>query len=66
MNELLCPNCKSVKHTVFCLTSNPPRFEYQCNSCGHSLKYHERDNSFLPVTQMELDFKYTDMKGSVQ
>lgn len=58
MKKLICPQCGSLKHTVLCLTSNPPRFEYECHNCKWSLRYFNRDNSYLPITQMELDFEF--------
>jgi hypothetical protein len=62
MGKILCPNCGSSENTIMCLTSNPPQFEFHCTDCNWKLRYFDRDNSFLPITQIELDFKHAENK----
>lgn len=50
-----CPNCGSIRYTTMCLTSNPPQYEYYCNDCPYTLRYYERKDAFLVITQKELN-----------
>lgn len=54
-NYLKCPICGS-RFVTSCLTSNPPKFEGECSHyCGFKLRYYDRENSFVPISQEELN-----------
>jgi len=50
---LKCPSCKLLKLQEITLASNPPRYEYWCPYCGWGLRYFQRDNSFVKLTDKE-------------
>jgi hypothetical protein len=57
MNKLRCPICGK-PFVIYCLASNPPKFEGECISqCGFMLRYYKRKDSFLEITQSELEEK---------
>ena len=54
-HELNCPGCGS-RIDVVCLYSYPAHYEAYCsNHCGFTLKYSCRKNSYVTITQVELD-----------
>jgi len=54
-DKLKCPECATVIGEL-CLYSYPAHYETtKCSSCGFQLTYKTRKNSYLPVTQVELD-----------
>jgi len=53
---LICSKCGR-KLLEMCLCSHPAQYETMC-SCGFSLRYFERKDSFTHITQKELDDHY--------
>lgn len=58
---LRCPKCKKPMFEM-CLTSYPAKYECGCNSCGFSLRYWDREDSNIIITQEEVDNFYEQFK----
>lgn len=56
--KLVCPNCGSRRNRIWTLACNPVKYEYGCGRCEFHLRYYHRKNSFLEITQEELDLEY--------
>lgn len=54
MKNLKCPKCFQ-RLRVDCLASNPPQYEAMCGHCDFELRYFQRKDSCLEITQEELD-----------
>lgn len=52
--KLKCPECSGDMNEL-CLFSYPAHYEANCSSCTFKLTRDKRKNSYLPVTQTELD-----------
>ena len=51
--KMKCPKCKAVRLQEAALASCPPRYEYWCCACGWGLRYFQRANSFVKLTEQE-------------
>jgi len=48
-----CPKCSSPRLQELVLVSNPPQYEYFCPVCEWGLRYFNRKNSFIKLTNEE-------------
>lgn len=54
--KLVCPKCGGKRFMEYCLTSNPPQYEVDCcNGCGVVVRWFQRADPFVHVTQAEVD-----------
>jgi hypothetical protein len=60
--DLTCPKCKGKKFQETYLACSPSKIEITCENCLFDLRFFERQNACLKITQYELDTKFANCK----
>jgi hypothetical protein len=56
-NDLKCPKCDCAVGELF-LASYPAQYEGSCKRCDFEIRFFNREDSFLPITQDEINNFY--------